>query len=182
MQNITFITSLPTFYLKGNLSMDEVMLNLKKPNTIAGFIPLGYKSDQVPVQQISTASTEFKVNGMGMLVGILSTIVGLILFYDIKDVGFLLFIWALLCLALGVVVIIDSLQTTLTVTATSGVAYVVPFLIFERSKAEEAKKMVLEIVISRTNMAQNAPQQFAQPVQAVPGATYNTYQGTNGQQ
>ena len=43
MQKIEFMTSLLTFYLKGEISTEQNFLTLKVPNTILTLIPLGRK-------------------------------------------------------------------------------------------------------------------------------------------
>ena len=53
MNNITYMTGLLTFYLKGNISADQNFVRLKIPNTILSLIPLGaqeriYRSIRLP--------------------------------------------------------------------------------------------------------------------------------------
>lgn len=148
MQTVNFITSLLTFYLKGNIGVDNLMLNLKKPNTIFDFIPLGYKSDQVPVHQISTAATEFKLNVKELVAGFIIFIISVIYFNENSFVDFLK---GMVFLIVGIATILSAFKTTLTVSATSGMLYQVYFVIFERGKAEEAKKMILDAVVNRAN-------------------------------
>ena len=150
MQSLTFITSLLTFYLKGEISMDDELLHIKKPNTIGGFIPLGYKSDQIPVQQISTATTDFRVNAADALAGIL-LLIAVIVFFRYSGEFHFLILWGILFIAVSAVALINAPQTTIAVTATSGVVYAIPIIIFEREKAEQAKKMILDTVVKQAN-------------------------------
>ena len=61
MNTITYMTGLLTFYLKGEISTDQNFLKLKLPNTILALIPLGSQKDNIPVQQVATVSSNFKL-------------------------------------------------------------------------------------------------------------------------
>lgn len=48
MQPITYMTSLFTFYLKGEIKSEQNFISFKVPNTILGLIPLGPKLRSSP--------------------------------------------------------------------------------------------------------------------------------------
>lgn len=133
MQKIEFMTSLLTFYLKGEISTEQNFLTLKVPNTILTLIPLGRKNDTIPVTQISSVSTDFKL-----------------LFKDFL-IGFIL-------LLIGVAMVINSFQTVLTIRTTSGEIKSASILIFEKSKAEQAASMINHIIGSRLDDTNNRVQ------------------------
>ncbi len=182
MQNISFITSLLTFYLKGEIGVDNLMLNLKKPNTFLEFIPLGRKSDQVPVPQISTAATEFKLNTKELVIGFVVFLISCAFLNSAKGSEI---VEGLIYLAIGVLIILNAFKTTLTVTATSGMVYTIYFIIFEKNKAEAAKKLILDAIVNRANdtnvrmAAEMQMQQSADQTQAIVNAVNNLNQNNS---
>ena len=77
MQPIQYMTSLLTFYLKGEIRQEQNFVNLKKPNTILSLIPLGAKKDSIPVSQLSSVKSNFKLNFGSLLLGAIIAIAGL---------------------------------------------------------------------------------------------------------
>lgn len=152
MQKIEFMTSLLTFYLKGEISTDQNFLTLKVPNTILTLIPLGRKNDTIPVTQISSVSTDFKLLFKDFLIGIIVAIIGIVLFGTNFLIGFILL------LLIGVAMVINSFQTVLTIRTTSGEIKSASILIFEKSKAEQAASMINHIIGSRLDDTNNRVQ------------------------
>ena len=68
MRSIQFMTSLLTFYLKGEISQDDKFIKMKKPNTILALIPLGAKKESVPVSQLASVDSNFKLHLKSLLV------------------------------------------------------------------------------------------------------------------
>ena len=62
MQPIQYMSSLLTFYLKGEIRQEQNFVNLKRPNTILSLIPLGAKKDSIPVNQLSSVESNFKLH------------------------------------------------------------------------------------------------------------------------
>lgn len=151
MQKIEFMTSLLTFYLKGEISTEQNFLTLKVPNTILTLIPLGRKNDTIPVTQISSVSTDFKLLFKDFLIGIIVAIIGIVLFGTNFLIGFIL-------LLIGVAMVINSFQTVLTIRTTSGEIKSASILIFEKSKAEQAASMINHIIESRLDDTNNRVQ------------------------
>lgn len=60
MEPIEYMTSLLTFYLKGEIKSEQNFINFKVPNTILGLIPLGARTSKLPVNQIASVSTIHK--------------------------------------------------------------------------------------------------------------------------
>ena len=150
MKTITYMSSLLTFYLKGEISQDQNFLALKIPNTILTFIPLGARKDNIPVPQLSSVSTNFHLDFKSFIVGIIVAIIG---FATIKS-SFLTF---LILLLLGASMVISSFHTILSIKTTSGEAKNISFLIFEKAKAEEAANMINASIANRqddTNVRQ----------------------------
>ena len=149
MQKIEFMTSLLTFYLKGEISTEQNFLTLKVPNTILTLIPLGRKNDTIPVTQISSVSTDFKLLFKDFLIGIIVAIIGIVLFGTNFLIGFIL-------LLIGAAMVINSFQTVLTIKTTSG--EIKSASIFEKSKAEQAASMINHIIGSRLDDTNNRVQ------------------------
>lgn len=135
MERITFMSALLTFYLKGEISQDQDFLKLKIPNTILTFIPLGARSYNIPVTQISTVDTSFSMDFKHFIFGVIVAFFGLVMIRDS-------FLGALIFLAIGASMVLSSFHTILSVHASSGTERNVSFLIFEKGKAEQAAEMI----------------------------------------
>lgn len=61
MRKIQYMTGLLTFYLKGEIKVEQNFLRLSRPNTILALIPLGSEKNSIPVTQISAIDSSFKV-------------------------------------------------------------------------------------------------------------------------
>ncbi|MCM1165968.1 MAG: hypothetical protein NC299_07695 [Lachnospiraceae bacterium] len=145
METITFMTSLLTFYLKGEIKAEQNFLRLKKPNTLLAFIPLGAKQNNVPINQIAEVDTSFKLAIGRLLLGAFEGIFGLSCVFGPW------FFLGLLFLLLGASTVINSFQTELSIRTTSGTSYELFFLIFEKSKAEQAENAINAMIGTRMN-------------------------------
>lgn len=168
MNTISFMTGLLTFYLKGEISVEQNFLNMKTPNTILALIPLGSHNDSVPVQQLSSVSCDFRL-GIGRLIwGIFFVNLGIIGFGTSSPLLGLIF------LIVGVNMGVTAFQTVLNVSDTSGKLYSTSFLIFEKDKAYQAERMVRGIIANRlddTNTRQVSETQTAAINQAAAANT-----------
>ncbi len=150
MNTITYMTGLLTFYLKGEISTDQNFLKLKLPNTILALIPLGAKNDNIPVQQVASVSSNFKLNLKRFLVGVL---ICLFAFSCLTDPD--AFIGGIILLLLGASTVITSFATELHVATTAGKEYFIPFLIFEKAKASQAEQLINNMIAERLNDTNN---------------------------
>ncbi len=146
MNTIKYMTGLLTFYLKGEISTDQNFLKLKLPNTILALIPLGAKNDSIPVQQLSSVSSNFKLNLKRFLVGVVICLVGFSCFSSSDGIvgGLILLLW-------GASTVITSFATELKVATTAGKEYFIPFLIFEKAKASQAEQLINNMIAGRLN-------------------------------
>ena len=148
MNTITYMTGLLTFYLKGAISTDQNFLKLKLPNTILALIPLGSRKDNIPVAQVATVSSNFKLNIKRFLVGIVIFLVSFGFFSDSIVAGIILLLW-------GVSTVITSFVTELNISTTSGNEYYIPFLLFEKAKATQAEQLINNMIATRLNDTNN---------------------------
>ena len=150
MNTITYMTGLLTFYLKGEISTDQNFLKLKLPNTILALIPLGAKKDNIPVQQVASVSSNFKLNLKRFLVGVLICLFAFSCFTDPDAIigGIILLLW-------GASTVITSFATELHVATTAGKEYYIPFLIFEKAKASQAEQLINDMIAGRLNDTNN---------------------------
>lgn len=145
MQSRKFITSYATFYLKGEIKQSGNFINLKVPNTILALIPLGSKDYNVPIHQISSVETSFKMYFKNFIVGIIE----LFLAFSLMDsktavIGIIL-------LLLGINTVLCSLQTNLSIPTTSGTTYFVSFIIFQKKMANEIAEEIRALVSERVD-------------------------------
>lgn len=142
MQTITFMTSLLTFYMKGEIKQEKNFIKFKVPNTILNFIPLGAYNKTVAVNQIASVSNSFSLLFKNLLIGIVEVIIALALFGSS-------FLAGLIFLALGALTILNSFQTILFVNLTSGEQLSICFVIFEKAKAAQAEEAINTVISNR---------------------------------
>lgn len=151
MKTITFITSYLTFYLKGEIKLEENFVKFQIPNTILGVIPLGSHKKSSAVNQIASVDNSFKVLVKNFLVGLVIAIIGLACMGSSVLGGLIL-------LVIGALGVLNSLQTVLYVTMTSGQVVEIPFIIFEKAKATEAEEEINNLISGRMNDTNNRKQ------------------------
>ena len=116
MNTITYMTGLLTFYLRGEISTDQNFLKLKIPNTILALIPLGARNESIPVQQLATVSSNFKLILKNFIIGAIEVMIAFSSFSSSAVMGIIL-------LLLGASTIINSFITRLRVDTTAGKQY-----------------------------------------------------------
>lgn len=151
MQPIQYMTSLLTFYLKGEIRQDQNFVNLKKPNTILSLIPLGAKKDSLPVSQLASVESNFKLHFGSLILGAIIAVVGLSMIADS-------FMLALILTLIGVNNAIAAFETVLTIKTTAGDAKDISFLVFEKAKAELAETQIRQIISDRMDDTNNRVQ------------------------
>lgn len=142
METITFMSSVITFYIKGEISAEQNFVRFKIPNKL-GLIPLGSNDERTPITQISLVRMTTKVKPFWFVVGFLLTFVSFLVFTEMPSFK------CVLILLLGIAMIICSLRKCLDVDLTSGRVIRVPFVIFERDKAEQAAAMINDLISNR---------------------------------
>lgn len=122
MQPITYMTSLFTFYLKGEIKSEQNFISFKVPNTILGLIPLGAQTEKFTISQIASTATNTRLSLKYLLLGILLVLWG---FSGLTE-SFLL---GLILLLLGINNIVNAFIINLVVTTTAGQQKIISFLI-----------------------------------------------------
>lgn len=141
-----------TFYLKGEIRQEQNFVNLSRPNTILSFIPLGAKKDSIPVSQLASVESNFKLHLGRLLSGIIIiAILGLCLLSET-------FIVAAMLAVIGANRTITAFETILTIKTTAGDAKDISFLIFEKSKSDEAESQIICIISERLDDTNNRMQ------------------------
>lgn len=151
MQPIKYMTSLLTFYLKGEICQEQNFVNLKKPNTILSFIPLGAKKESIPVNQLASVESNFKLRFRRLLGGVIIGLLGALLLESAP-------VLAGLIMLLGANRGITAFETELTIKTTSGDAKNISFIIFEKGKANEAERQIRQIISDRLDDTNNRVQ------------------------
>ncbi|MFV0479200.1 MAG: hypothetical protein ACK5LZ_01315 [Anaerorhabdus sp.] len=163
MKTVTFASSLITYYLKGEVNVDQNFVKFKIPNTILGLIPLGQAQRTIPSNQISSVDSSFSLSIKEVLVGVLLFFVGLSLSGDSV-------LWGLILMAAGVAQIIGAFNTFVLVHTTSGGTLVLDFLIFEKNKVQEVEAMINNVISGRmddTNVRTHTEKQTSDIVDAI---------------
>lgn len=153
MTTIRYFTSLLTFYLKGQITIEPNFVKFSIPNTILGLIPLGAKKETVPVNQIASTQSNFKLKLGKLLLGGLLVLVAIGCFTSISTLvaGFLI-------LLIGANLVIDAFEIDLEIVMTSGQKKYIDFFIFDKGKAEEAEKLINAIISNRLDDTNNRQQ------------------------
>lgn len=166
MERIRFITSLLTFYIKGEISFEKNFVRLKMPNTLLTFIPFGSKKDSVAINQIASVSTNFKLLPKAFLLGLIEAIIGFVCFSSGASTMFA----GIIIMALGALTVMNSFQTVLSIETTGSKRYYLSFFIFEKSKAikaEEAINNYISLRLNDTNVASASQAQTNAIVNAI---------------
>lgn len=151
MEAIKYMTSLLTFYIKGEIATEQNFLKIRFPNTVLALIPLGSRKYNVPVAQISSVASNFKFDIKSFFVGLFFMLISLSCFSSGGN-GILA---GLIILALALSLLINSFITELKIDTTSGAYYYIPFIIFEKAKASQAEQMISSIIATRLNDTNN---------------------------
>ena len=159
MKTITYITSLLTFYLKGEVVVGDNFVRFREPNTILGLIPLGAKKENVPVTQIAATQTNFKLKFGKLIIGIAVLVLAL---YFMRDS----FAFGIILLLIAANSIIDAFEIDLSVSMSSGQTKNIDFFIFEKRKAERAEAAIHHLISQRLDET-NTKQQTDRIVDAM---------------
>lgn len=151
MAPITYMSSLLTFYLKGEIKSEQNFVSFRVPNTILGLIPLGAHKDQVAVNQIAAVSTDTKLLVKTFLIGVIAAVLGL----SLMSTSFL---FGVILLIYGVSSVFNAMQVNLVVTLTSGHTKTISFLIFEKGKANQAEEQINAMIAGRLDDTNNRQQ------------------------
>lgn len=144
MNTVTYVVSLLTFYLKGEIRSEQNFVVFQEPNTILGLVPLGKHTDRIPVHQIASVSTNFRLKLGKLVCGILAFLFGFGLFG--QPGGFLP---GLIILILAVNWILDAFEIDLTLITTSGAVKRIDFFIFDKEKAVLAEQQIHAMISNR---------------------------------
>lgn len=152
MKTIRYATSFLTAYLKGEIRSEQNFIQFKVPNTVLGLIPLGSKKRQIPVNQISSVTTGFRINWIQLVIGIVFAAATFVATFspETKDImlvskilGILISLTVSACLA------VNALDPYLVISTTSGRGMIIHFLIFDRAKAELAADEINSMIGER---------------------------------
>lgn len=161
METIRYITSLLTFYMKGEISVEQNFVKFKDPNSILGLIPLGSKKENIPINQIASTQSNFKVKFGKLIVAVVILLFAIMMFGEENGaVGGILF------LIIAGNTILNAFEVDLQVNLTSGQKRLIDFFIFEKSKAELAERSINALISDRLNDT-NARQQTDRIVDAI---------------
>ena len=149
MKTIKYRISLPTAYLKGEVTHEQNFVKLKTPNILFSLLAIGTKTDVIPVNQIATVTRTFNCIGVILLFGIILMWSGFSVISASKILSLSSSLAPIILILLGVLIIITSFQTVITIKTTSGEALKISVLIFDRSKALEIEDLINQLISNR---------------------------------
>ena len=157
MKTIKYRISLPTAYLKGEVTHEQNFVKLKTPNILFSLLAIGTKTDVIPVNQIATVTRTFNCIGV-ILFGIILMWSGFSVISASKILSLSSSLAPIILILLGVLIIITSFQTVIRIKTTSGEALKIPVLIFDRSKALEIEDLINQLISNRLDDTNNRQQ------------------------
>lgn len=163
MSNYQFMSSLFTFYLKGNIGVDDNGVKFMIPNTILKFIPLGKTTKNIPISQISSVDSSFSLDIKTLLIGLFLTLLGL-------DTLGETFVFSLILTLIGINAVVSAFQTILSINCTGSEALVISALIFDKKNLEAAGEHITRSVqgrVSDTNVRIHAEASTDRIVEAI---------------
>ena len=158
MKSIKYRISLPTAYLKGEVTHEQNFVKLKTPNILFSLLAIGTKTDVIPVNQIATVTRTFNCIGVILLFGIILMWSGFSVISASKILSLSSSLAPIILILLGVLIIITSFQTVITIKTTSGEALKISVLIFNRSKALEIEDLINQLISNRLDDTNNRQQ------------------------
>lgn len=158
MKTIKYRISLPTAYLKGEVTHEQNFLKLKTPNILFSLLAIGTKTDVIPVNQIATVTRTFNCIGVILLFGIILMWSGFSVISASKILSLSSSLAPIILILLGVLIIITSFQTVITIKTTSGESLKISVLIFDRSKALEIEDLINQLISNRLDDTNNRQQ------------------------
>lgn len=158
MKTIKYRISLPTAYLKGEVTHEQNFVKLKTPNILFSLLAIGTKTDVIPVNQIATVTRTFNCIGVILLFGIILMWSGFSVISVSKILSLSSSLAPIILILLGVLIIITSFQTVITIKTTSGEALKISVLIFDRSKALEIEDLINQLISNRLDDTNNRQQ------------------------
>ena len=161
MEKIQFITSLLTFYMKGEITCEQNFIKLKVPNSILGLIPLGAQKENMAINQISSTESNFKVKFGKLLIGAVIAFLALSALLEFGE----FFNFVILGI-LAANTILNAFEVNLQINMTSGQTRLICFFIFEKGKAERAEEAINSLISGRLNDT-NTRQQTDRIVEAI---------------
>ena len=135
MTSIKYMTSLLTFYLKGEIRTEKNFIQFKTPNTILGLIPLGAKTEKFTIDQISSTTTNFRLRLKYLIFGIFWLLIAVSCLSDSDTLAA-----GLICLLLGINNIIDAFEINLIATTTAVREHLIGFIGCYKIKSERSDR------------------------------------------
>ena len=142
MEAITFMSSVITFYIKGEISAEQNFVRIKTRNKL-GLIPLNSVEERIPITQISLVGMNYKIRSFWFAVGFLLAFVNFIAFTELHSFK------CILAIIIGIAMMVCSLRKCLLIDLTSGRVISIPFVIFEWSKVDAAAALINALISNR---------------------------------
>lgn len=143
MNRISFSISLLFFWLKGEIEVDSRFVKTNLMNTVLGFIPAGRDQQNIPLKNISGSMLSTKYRAKGMLLGLFIAFIGFISMGNS-------FIGGLFFLAIGALIFLSSIQTTLKIEK-SGTPYIIQVPFFEKTKLQTLNLLIHNALAADTD-------------------------------
>ena len=156
-----FMYSTLVFYRHSELVLTNRRLYTRRPNMTLGLIQIGAENKAYPVENIAGVSSNTEFHFAGVIIGVLTALVGLFTFL-IPGLA----IAGVLLLVLAVVVIINAPRQSIDVMNSGGGTSPIRVSFFERNQTVVFANGVSEMLARTTAREPHYPQAVAAPVSA----------------
>jgi len=119
-------------------------IKTSNPNTILKVIPLGSQNKTIPVDQVASVDSSFRLDFKSFAWGIIFALIGLSMMQNS-------FIGGLILAAYDVLTVLSAFQTLLVLHLTSGGTHVVSVVVFEKANLENCKETIEGLIHNRYN-------------------------------
>lgn len=144
-----YATSYFTYYLKGEIEVNDTTVNLKTPNTLLYFIPCGAKKRTLYLNQISSVETNFKLNGKAFFISLFLILLIATTFTDaeIRASGAIPALVVLILILLNIM--LSAFTSQMIINETSGSRDLISVLVINRSVIIHASKEINTMIGKR---------------------------------
>jgi hypothetical protein len=136
-----FKFSLTHFFLQSKLALTNKRFAGESPTTLAGLIPVGKNTSQLPLTNIASATLQTRPKVGRLVVGFLLIVLGLALVGESPA--------TLLLSVVGLVLFLGSFKTEMQVTNNAGQYVRLEAVIFERQRLQEFTDLINREVANR---------------------------------
>jgi len=135
-----FMFSLAHFFLSTTVLLSDRRMSWRRPNTLAGLIPLGGQTTTFPLANIASVTTASWIRVLRLLFGLILAVGG---FFNIATW------WGWIVVLVGAFLVVTAFRALLVVVNSGGQRYAIQLALTNRSAAERFAASANQAIASR---------------------------------